>query len=338
MAKSTDLSGEEARVRAAIRAYIPNDRYATVNNPAFYTTPTKLTTTREKLHNSIIEQYVAKIVKAGADAEGIVLAGPPGAGKSTALRTTLDASGFIVIDADELKSLLLQDMVKTGDIESIMTPEVKALVKEGIPVFPAEMATAVHTESGRLKNVVMREVMREKANIVLDGAMSVRGVALATNRRFMKSKYTYGIVNVEINQDLARQSARQRWQTSRREALADPSKGCDARFLASSVVINTFENDGGSKTMANTLAMVADKKSAATSWTLYYDRDFDHPYQLDIDHFRESMRKEYDRECTLAEAYGEARPHFSEMAYPNFPHAVEPYCVATHEPGLEIEL
>lgn len=101
-------------VRVLCRAGGPLDTAganATTANPRwFFGRDVELATPqRAQLHRRLIAEARAEFPEARVDRRAIVLAGPPGAGKSTVLRNVLglDKGAWLVVDADEFKQKLL---------------------------------------------------------------------------------------------------------------------------------------------------------------------------------------------------------------------------------------
>lgn len=65
--------------------------------------------------------------------KAIVLIGPPASGKSTILNLMIgrNKSDWMVVDADEIKDLLLEEAMRDGSYDQIVPAEVRALEAGG---------------------------------------------------------------------------------------------------------------------------------------------------------------------------------------------------------------
>jgi len=90
----------------------PESPHASTHNPAWFT-GAQTTAVRDELHDRLIAEYRAAHSAARDERRAIVLAGPPGAGKSTVLTEVLgeDAPGWVRVDADEFKRALLREVI-----------------------------------------------------------------------------------------------------------------------------------------------------------------------------------------------------------------------------------
>lgn len=142
----------------------------------------------------------------------VVTAGPPGAGKSTALAVMPEFATFRHVDADHFKDALLTDAVARGDLADWLAHP----LEDGRPISPRELASFVHAES-----TVVAEQMRERClgdgeNVVLHGTLSSTDHAeqlLAEFAQFDYPKIT--IVDVEPDRATALDQALSRWWQER---------------------------------------------------------------------------------------------------------------------------
>jgi HK97 family phage prohead protease len=129
------------------------------------------TAERRALHRRIVEAEIAKVEAAGIpkDRKAVIMAGPPGAGKSTLIKTQgaefgveSDAKGnptnYAVVNADDMK---------------------EAIVNAGLPADyerfgfqPDETASLTHEESSDLAKALQARLLQEGYNVILDGTFT----------------------------------------------------------------------------------------------------------------------------------------------------------------------
>ena len=130
---------------------------------------------RDQLHGRLIAEYLAARPDIRYERRAIVLAGPPGAGKSTVLQEVLGgvSEAWLTVDADEFKRALLQAAIDDGTYEGIIKP---AAIHEreaaGEKFYPLELASLVHEESSMLAKRLRRQVIAEGMNVVVDTVLS----------------------------------------------------------------------------------------------------------------------------------------------------------------------
>lgn len=130
---------------------------------------------RRRLWSRLKAEVLAEKPDARAERRAIVLAGPPGAGKSTALAEQIrgEVDGWLVVDADDFKTRLLREAIADGSYDQLLKPpEVQDRERAGEPFFPLELASLVHEESSRLADDLRQEAMEAGTNIVIDTVLS----------------------------------------------------------------------------------------------------------------------------------------------------------------------
>jgi len=124
--------------------------HATINNPRWFLRrrgrPTALPI-RRALHRQLLASWRAN-AEVASDKRAIVLAGPPGAGKSTVLRTLLNATGtpadqWRVINSDDFKDLILRATREDGSYDELVPPAVAERQAAGERFWPRELAALV---------------------------------------------------------------------------------------------------------------------------------------------------------------------------------------------------
>lgn len=199
----------------------PASKSATVNNPEWFVrTPDGVhrpRAQRKQLHDRLVTVYRNLFPDIHTDKKAIILAGPPGAGKSTVLAEVLGAnrSAWLTVDADEFKRALLITAIKDGSYDrTILPPEVRAAETAGERFYPLELASLVHEESSLLATRLRDEAIRDGLNVVVDTVLSSPDKAVVLGRQFADAGYA-----VEVPFELSEARIAGRWQQSYERAL-----------------------------------------------------------------------------------------------------------------------
>lgn len=208
------------------QALAPDGPNATVHNPEWFRYVAGraiLRSGRAELHDRLIRKVVESRPGVRSENRAIVLAGPPGAGKSTVLQDEIlggTANEWLTIDADDFKRALLQAAIDDGSYDAFLTP---AVVKDheaaGERFFPLELASLVHEESSELAKRLRAESIRAGANIVIDTVLSSEVSALGLGKQLEEAGYGVEVVDVEVPYELSESRIAKRWQQSYEVAL-----------------------------------------------------------------------------------------------------------------------
>lgn len=173
---------------------------------------------RRAIGDSIRAQYSGAL----ADRQAIVLVGAPASGKSTVLRTMIEPnrSDWIVVDADEIKDLLLEEAVRDGSYNQIVPAEVRALEGDGERFFPREFAALVHAESVVIADWLRQEAIAAGLNLVIDGVLADPIEAEELGAQLAVAGYTINEVQLEICENVSIERMLQRWSKGYVNALA----------------------------------------------------------------------------------------------------------------------
>lgn len=139
------------------------------------------------------------------DKRAIVLAGPPGTGKSRILGELIGAPGtesrsrWLEVDPDEIKTQLLDAAAADGSYETfIKPPAVRELEAQGEWFFPLDFAALVRAESCALAKVVREEAIRAGAYVVIDSVLSKPDAAVELGHQLERAGYRVDVVDVEV--------------------------------------------------------------------------------------------------------------------------------------------
>lgn len=202
---------------------------------------------RRQLHNRLISQQQEAAPNARSEREAIVLAGPPGAGKSTVLKSLLGdkRDQYLVIDADEFKQALLRQAQQDGTYESkIKPPEIRDREMAGEKFFPLELASLVHEESSMLAARLRAESIREGTNIVVDTVLSSDQSAQELGRQLNAAGYSVQVIDVEVPFEISEGRISKRWQQSY-EAALDGRDELGGRWVPSEYARGVFDGPNG---------------------------------------------------------------------------------------------
>ncbi len=265
----------------------PDTPHASVNNRRWFRhIDGKLTPTlrRARLHEQILEQWRESNPNVAAERMAIIMAGPPGAGKSSTqdqLFDGLDRSQWRELDADVFKRDLLKAAVADGTLQELLPPHLRARPGEASRFYPLELSALVHRESTDfLFDAAMRESVARGENLMIDGTLSWKAHAERLVGDLSRAGYTIRVVDVEAPQEVAADRIVHRWRLGLQGALehpADPTAQLGGRWVPATAVAGLFtefrEPDklplhGKSVTEVNALEVSA-AHTAVTQYDLY---------------------------------------------------------------------
>lgn len=229
------------------QALAPNAATATTNNPAWWVGG-QPTLTRDLLHERLIDEARAAAPDVEQQRRAIVLAGPPGAGKSTVLADVLGEhrGKYLVIDADEFKRSLLREAQADGSYDQWLMPDaIREREAQGERFYPLELASLVHEESSYLAKSLRADAIAAGDNIVIDTVLSNEADALALGQRLTEAGYDVRVIDVEVPYELSEERIRGRWEHAYTTAL-EGGDSLGGRWVPSEYARDVFDGPGGS--------------------------------------------------------------------------------------------
>lgn len=238
-------------VRALSRSGGPLDKdgpNATTSNPAWFRPGGLPHRERRQLHSRLLDEVRAQTPTAVQEGRALVLAGPPGAGKGRIAETILgdQLRGYVNVDADEFKKLLLGQAIADGSYESFIKPAaVRELEAAGERFYPLELAALVHNESGDLAAALREDLIAQGTNVVVDTVLGTVPSATRLSEQLTQAGYVVTLVDVEVPFEVSEDRIRQRWQEAMTEAEAGVADALGGRWVPSSFARPLFETSHG---------------------------------------------------------------------------------------------
>lgn len=204
----------------------------------------------------------------------VVMAGPPGAGKSTVRAQLLgpDTSRWTVIDADAFKDGLIDAALEDQSYARwIKPPQVHALEATGERFFPAEMSALLQAESGLLARQQRQRAVAEGRDIVVDTVLWDARAALELGTTLERAGYVIDVVDVEVSYALSAARIAARWESVYREALAGRDER-GGRWVPSEYARIVYGGPGGTRGPSlceSSARELAERCPAVTSYRLF---------------------------------------------------------------------
>ncbi|WP_271986656.1 zeta toxin family protein [Pseudoclavibacter terrae] len=254
-------------------ALAPSAPTATIRNPEWFAIrrgELEPTYARTQLHESLKHEYLEKCPDVRNESRAMVLAGPPGAGKSTAKGEVLGerAEQYLTVDADEFKAMLLREALRDGSYDSFIKPEaVKSLESLGEQFFPLELASLVHEESSYLAKQLRDEALREGKNVIIDTVLSSETSARELGRQLTVEGYTVEVLDVEVPYEISQGRIVKRWQQSYEEATE--KGGLGGRWVPSEYARGVFDGPNGKTKSEASARVLAEECPAVQRYRVY---------------------------------------------------------------------
>ncbi|MBM7411925.1 putative ABC-type ATPase [Clavibacter michiganensis] len=242
---------------------------ATTSNPAWWDQG-GAKPSRVRLHERLFSEAFDAVPATGAGRRAILLAGPPGAGKTSVRLTALGDRGkeFLVIDADEFKGRLLHEAVADGSYDSWIKPTaVREREASGETFHPMELSSLVHAESADLADELRVRAIAEGRDVVIDTVLSSDTKARQIMGELERAGYDVQVMDVEVPREVSEERIRKRWREGNERA--DKGEGLGGRWVPSEFGSWVYGAPAGGSRPETNARMVAEESPAVSRYRVY---------------------------------------------------------------------
>ncbi|MGP5292177.1 zeta toxin family protein [Brachybacterium tyrofermentans] len=260
---------------------------ASIHNPAWFLPDGTPTSARRRLHATIRAESLAQTDGQAAPSPRVmILAGPPGAGKSTLREEELreEIAGHVLIDPDDIKTRLLKEAGADRSLEEFLTPQgVRALEAQGEKFFPLELSALVHMEAVQVARRLRGDAIRAGLPMVIDGVLSQPSEALALGGQFEAAGYSIDVVAADVPFEVSEHRIRERWREAYADTLAGKGDLLGGRWVPSDYARAMFDGPEGRSRSVVTAEQLANQVAAVDRYRVFRTAAVDAPTVLATD-------------------------------------------------------
>lgn len=216
---------------------------------------------RDRTLQEVIEWYL-DLAEPSRDGQcaAVISSGPPGAGKSTALRERhLVEGSYRYLDADLVKDELLRRAIGDGHYGDLLSTP----LADAHPIAPRELAALVHAESTDVIDDVREICLQRRENVVIEGTLQWGPLANILMAQLSEHEYTdVRIVDVEVPAAIAHEQALSRWWDGRLAGNSGRDR-MGGRFTPPAAIDTLYRDGPVSRCAANARAAFDSSLAAA---------------------------------------------------------------------------
>lgn len=248
----------------------PSGPHATISNPQWFRASNRARFMRSLMHEEITRHILNGTLGQYNRGEhipsdfptpprqvdhpiAILLAGPPGSGKSTAKREVfgeiegkpadtsitsgLPPSDFVLIDVDEIKTSLINQARTDGSLDTFIKPEqVKELEHQGEIFSDLDFASLVHNESSLIGNNAKRQAIKQRCHIVFDQVCASSRQTQTLVNKLAEAGYSVRVVELQATRELSEKSIFNRYRR-------DQAEHGTGRYVPTEVLSSVYTTD-----------------------------------------------------------------------------------------------